>query len=152
MKKCYACEKKFKPHHGLSKYCSKCFGNPIVECWRRKAREAASRGVKFYLTYKEWLSVWKKSGHPRNINFVMARFGDKGPYAIGNVKIITRGENVSEAQVGKSKSGLMSKRLSDKIKQEYKYYSRTHGTKALAKKYKIKWSMVADIVSERTWR
>lgn len=60
------------------------------------------RGIAFLLTFDEWLKEWIDSGHLhergcKKGNYVMARFGDTGPYAVGNVKIITCGENVSEA-------------------------------------------------------
>lgn len=67
---------------------------------------AAYRGIAFLLTYEEWFQIWQDSGHwferGRGANkYVMARFGDIGPYAIGNVKIITGAENVSEGNLGK---------------------------------------------------
>lgn len=40
----------------------------------------------------------------------MARFGDEGPYATGNVKIITAEENIREHMCGKSK--LIGRRVS----------------------------------------
>lgn len=62
---------------------------------------ATWRGISFELTFEEWLNIWVDSGHlhergPRKGQYVMARFGDKGPYAIGNVRIITVEENNAE--------------------------------------------------------
>jgi peroxiredoxin len=62
---------------------------------------ARNRGIPFLLTFDEWLRVWKTSGHWNERGqgkgkFVMARSGDKGSYVIGNIKIITHGENTRE--------------------------------------------------------
>jgi hypothetical protein len=55
----------------------------------------------------EWLDLWLKSGkwHQRGKGrgqYVMARFGDIGPYAPWNVEIKLAGENNSEAHKGRS--------------------------------------------------
>jgi hypothetical protein len=56
------------------------------------------------LTFDEWWSIWEQSEHwhERGVGrgkYCMARFGDCGPYAIGNVKIIPQEENVREGNV-----------------------------------------------------
>lgn len=58
-------------------------------------------GKEFLLTFEEWLKIWVDSGHYHERGhykgqYVMARYGDKGPYAVGNVKIITFEENSRE--------------------------------------------------------
>lgn len=68
---------------------------------------ARKKGINFLLTLNEWLAVWEASGRlqERGRNkgqYVMARFGDKGPYAIGNVRICTVTENHHEAHCGKA--------------------------------------------------
>lgn len=66
---------------------------------------SGQRGIDFLLSYEEWLGIWvasgklSKRGRGKN-KYVMARFGDKGPYAVGNVKIITSSKNLSEGLVG----------------------------------------------------
>ena len=62
---------------------------------------AKRRGIEFLLTFEEWLKIWMDSEHwhergIRKYQYCMARFGDKGPYAVGNVKIITNEENLLE--------------------------------------------------------
>ena len=62
---------------------------------------AKVRKIEFLLTYEEWIRIWIDSGHlherGRGKNkYCMARYGDVGPYAIGNVKIITNSENSIE--------------------------------------------------------
>jgi hypothetical protein len=66
---------------------------------------AARRGILFEFSFDQWWAIWESSGlwlerGRRKNQFVMARFGDKGPYALGNVEIITRGENSAQPQVG----------------------------------------------------
>lgn len=63
---------------------------------------AERRNIDFNLTFEEWRDIWDSSGHweerGRGIGkFVMARYGDIGPYAVGNVKIILHTDNVIEA-------------------------------------------------------
>src|SRR5678815_5922678 len=55
---------------------------------------ARRRGIEFPMTYAEWLGVWQASGKLEQRGrlrdqYVMARFGDKGPYAIDNVYILS---------------------------------------------------------------
>lgn len=65
---------------------------------------AKFRGIGFELAFEHWLKIWLDSGHlaergNKRGQYCMARFGDKGPYAVGNVKIITMEENRSEQVV-----------------------------------------------------
>ena len=69
--------------------------------FRLHQRNAAKRNIEFLLTFEEWLTIWLDSGRlaergNKRHQYVMARFGDEGPYAVGNVKIITSGENLRE--------------------------------------------------------
>lgn len=68
--------------------------------------EALARGIEFLLTFEEWYKIWIDSGHlhergRKSLEYCMARFGDKGPYTVGNVKIITNFDNISEGKKGK---------------------------------------------------
>jgi hypothetical protein len=81
--------------------------------FREAVRNARARDIEFLLTYSEWLKVWQDSGHlserGRKLGqYVMARFGDKGPYAVGNVRIITITENLAE--------GVVNRNLGDSIR------------------------------------
>lgn len=70
--------------------------------FRQHKQNAARRGVPFFLSFDEWLAVWLESGHydqrgnQTAHGFVMARFGDSGPYAKGNVEIIPHAANVAQ--------------------------------------------------------
>jgi hypothetical protein len=62
---------------------------------------SASRGIQFLLTFEEWWEIWQASGHwhergPGRDKYCMARFGDRGSYAVGNVDIITNRQNAAE--------------------------------------------------------
>jgi hypothetical protein len=61
--------------------------------------QAVRRGIDFFLTFDEWWSLWEphwsKRGKKSN-DLCMARTGDTGPYAVGNVKIITVRDNLKE--------------------------------------------------------
>jgi hypothetical protein len=75
--------------------------NPDLVIFRAQKNQARRRGIGFLLSFKEWQSIWKKSGHAhergrRLSQYCMARFGDKGAYAIGNVRIITHEQNAFE--------------------------------------------------------
>jgi hypothetical protein len=57
------------------------------------------------LSFDDWLKIWRDSGRlaergRKRGQYCMARFKDSGPYAVGNVKIILSGDNLSEAQLG----------------------------------------------------
>jgi hypothetical protein len=64
-------------------------------------RNAMARGIDWDLTFDEWMEIWQASGKfaergLRAGQYVMARNGDTGPYAVGNVKIITTEANIAE--------------------------------------------------------
>jgi hypothetical protein len=74
---------------------------------------AARRGVAFLLSFEEWIKIWKDSGHwhergPGAGRYCMARYGDEGAYAVGNVHICTNEENTDEVVVrGLVRRGLL---------------------------------------------
>lgn len=75
--------------------------SPLIKNYHRAKYDAKRRGIGFQLTYKEWYGIWEASGHLSERGtaidqYHMARFGDKGPYVAGNVKIITHRENTAE--------------------------------------------------------
>ena len=66
---------------------------------------ARNRGIAWHFTYESWIAWWgndivnrgRQSGQ-----LVMARNGDSGPYAPGNVHKTTCGGNILEAKLGRS--------------------------------------------------
>ena len=72
--------------------------------YRNHKANARGRGIPFKFTRESWLEFWQDSGHlhergPYKGQYVMARFGDKGAYEIGNVRICTVEENHAEKKV-----------------------------------------------------
>jgi hypothetical protein len=67
--------------------------------FRANQDNAKRRGIDFELSFGEWLNIWLNSGvfHLRGgrkpDQYVLARYGDQGPYAMGNVRVITKREN-----------------------------------------------------------
>jgi hypothetical protein len=62
-------------------------------------RNAERRGIEFCLSFEWWCEIWRRHFSKRGRNrgqYVMARRGDRGPYRLGNVKIITIEENSRE--------------------------------------------------------
>ena len=62
---------------------------------------AKQRRIPFLLTFEEWQAIWIDSGKweqrgKKSNQYCMARHGDTGPYAIGNVRICTVRENHAE--------------------------------------------------------
>lgn len=77
------------------------FKDRTYGAYYRASRSEKTRGIPFLLTFEEWLKIWVDSGKleqrgRRKGEYCMARFGDKGPYAIGNVRIILTTDNSVE--------------------------------------------------------
>ena len=79
---------------------------PHEAAFKSQLRSSKKRGINFLLTFKEWIKIWIDSGHlherGRGLGkYHMGRFGDKGPYAIGNVAIMLGSKNLSDANKGR---------------------------------------------------
>lgn len=77
--------------------------HPAFNSYQTQRFNARGRGISWKLTFEQWWQIWEQSGHlnerGRKANqYCMARIGDKGPYAVGNVLIITNSENHSMAK------------------------------------------------------
>jgi hypothetical protein len=89
----------------------------------RRRKDRNGNPIEWLFTPDEWLDLWLKSGkwHQRGCRrgqYVMARFGDVGPYAPWNVEIKTVGENNREAHKGRppaNKGKTMSEETKAKI-------------------------------------
>lgn len=80
--------------------------DPYKQKFRMHKHNAAARGVEFKLTLDEWKQIWISSGFweqrgPRRGQYCMSRYGDTGPYEVGNVFIQLTTQNTSDAQKGK---------------------------------------------------
>ena len=83
-------------------------------CQKSKAKQ---RGIEFTLTFEEWWDTWEQSGKweqrgCRKGQYVMSRYNDTGPYAIGNVFIQSCEDNHRQVQLSDEVRQLMrNKRL-----------------------------------------
>lgn len=89
----------------------------IRRVFTQQKSNATARGIPFLLSFDVWWSVWQGSGHwekrgKRAGQYCMCRFGDAGPYEIGNVFIGPVQENVGVAQRGKPKSAEQKAKMS----------------------------------------
>ena len=99
--------------------------HPFWGAYSEHRNNAKQVGVPFLLTFMEWLEIWETSGHitergNRGHQYVMSRYKDKGPYAVGNVEIITQTQNKTQPQVrkkiGKTLAGrVISKEIRQKV-------------------------------------
>jgi hypothetical protein len=75
----------------------------MLYCNQRTA--SSKRGIEWCLTFPQWMAIWQESGkwEQRGCGqgYVMARKGDVGPYAVGNVYICTQSQNAKDAFVNK---------------------------------------------------
>lgn len=74
---------------------------PPLRAYHQQKHNAKQRGIGWELTLWQWWKIWDDSGHwerrGRGQGYVMARYGDSGPYAVGNVEIIPAAINCSLA-------------------------------------------------------
>lgn len=80
-------------------------------------RNAKKRNIDFFLTFDEWLAIWSQSGKlelrgPKKGQYCMARIGDIGPYAIGNVYIELSDVNCKLPHNGIAKSKEQKTKMS----------------------------------------
>ena len=76
--------------------------NNPMQCsfWDHKSA-AKRRNIPFLFTFDEWREIWiargkwEQRGNAAD-QYCMARLGDSGPYAVGNVRICTQRENNEE--------------------------------------------------------
>lgn len=64
--------------------------------FRGHKSRAKERGIDFQLSFSEWWGIWRDHYHLRGgarDSLCMGRFGDTGPYAVGNVYITTNRGN-----------------------------------------------------------
>ena len=72
--------------------------NPEKAAFLDQRAHSKERGIGFELTFKEWLGYWTPENFAQRgkNGLVMSRHDDKGPYAIGNVAIITAAQNTRD--------------------------------------------------------
>lgn len=105
----YGCD--FKTLLVLNEGLHRCARGSYAAAYLQQRRSAQHRGVAWTITFPQWMAVWRESGHldergrGRDL-YCMARRGDKGAYAVGNVYITTVANNVSDYQAELKKRGV----------------------------------------------
>lgn len=134
---------------------------------------AKQRGIRFLLTFEEWFVIWEDSGvfHLRGRQrgqYCMARYGDKGPYAVGNVEIIPMTKNSSDSMRGKHHTQEHKIKMGEisfvhrtqakltvgavrEIQRLHKPWSRTTGTTALATKFEVCEDTIRNVINGKCW-
>ena len=77
--------------------------------WKAQKNNAKFRKIDWNLDYLEWITWWLNTGHwhergKHGDEYSMCRFGDTGPYEIGNIYCATHNTNIQHAMCGKKKS------------------------------------------------
>lgn len=79
--------------------------NPIL-AFRCQRNNAKRRGICWHFSFPEWWQIWQDSGKwalrgvkSLNKNYVMARFGDVGPYSKDNVFIQIAIDNLMDGKL-----------------------------------------------------
>lgn len=113
------------------------------------------RGIAWKLTFEQWLKIWTDSGHldqrgRRKGQYVMARLGDKGPYAVGNVKIVTATENLTERKMPRGSNNGWSKLTEAKVR-EIRALEGKMKRPEVAKRFGLNIWHVRDIQKRRAW-
>jgi len=141
--------------------------NPLIGCKERTAwlghkHGARVRGINFDFTYEEWTKWWETHLGPNWFElrgnatgkYVMARNGDKGPYAPWNVRCITMADNLREAIKGTKRGNCkLTKKQVEDIYIEMTQGRRTKGfVTALADRHNVGTGTIRNIVIKATWR
>ncbi|WP_313624103.1 hypothetical protein [Achromobacter sp.] len=95
--------------------------DPYHAFMKQKTR-SAGRGIGFELTFAEWWEFWQDHYHLRGSgpnDLCMGRYGDTGPYAVGNIYLTTIRGNMAD-YVGSAKkeadvASLTSRRRAELI-------------------------------------
>lgn len=73
-----------------------------IKYWAQKT-SSKRRGIDFHISFDEWYDFWSVDDRwmnrgNRSGQYVMARHGDTGPYAIDNVRCATTEENAADSR------------------------------------------------------
>jgi hypothetical protein len=75
------------------------YASPASKYYGQRSN-ALKRGIGWDITFPEWWHIWQESGkwplRGRGYGYGMGRYGDSGPYKVGNVYICTGAQNASD--------------------------------------------------------
>lgn len=103
----------------------------LKKAYGKQESSARARGIEWRLTFEEWLAVWTESGHleqrgRRKGEYVMSRPADQGPYAVGNVCIVSNAKNLLEARTHAQPRGGVYLQLPGSAKPWCAKFARKH--------------------------
>lgn len=162
-KECAECGKEFGSTHRNAKFCNhSCQGlnqrHPLripKLAFQQQRHAAKMRGIAWQLTFEEWWKFWQESGKwavrgRGKGKFCMGRYGDAGPYALGNIKIISGTENLTDRESSPGEKNGFAKLTEDEvlaIREAEGKLSRTE----IAAHFGISYFNVWDIHKRRSW-
>jgi len=90
------------------------FDSPLHRFIIQRKTARCNRKIAWELTFAEWWKFWQESGHweerGRGKGYGMSRYGDSGPYKLGNIYICTSGENFKDSYLVHSADSRTFKR------------------------------------------
>lgn len=126
--------------------------------YQRHKGRAKKQNKGWFFTFEEWVAWWEIQLGPnwRNLRgkrrgqYVMARFGDKGPYHPDNIECITCGQNIKDAVLNGANRG---KGIGRKLNaQQVKLIYASKATQcALAIKYGVSERLIRLIKNKQVW-
>lgn len=129
-------------------------GSPLTQ-YVHQRKSAKQRSVAWEMNFAEWWKIWQDSGHydkrGRGHGYMMCRFGDTGPYAAGNVEIITGVQNSADQWISGKKRKTAPP--SEICKFGHPYAVTSGGTKyckVCHAKYKREYRLKAKRTSKKT--
>ena len=75
--------------------------NPERYAWLGQRHTSKQRGIRFELTFEEFVTFWGFNFDRRGKgldDLCMGRFGDEGPYRVGNIYVTSNSENKAGAR------------------------------------------------------
>lgn len=125
--------------------------------YQKHKEHAGERGIPFLFTFEEWCNEWLQSGHWQERGtcgtcYVMARHGDVGPYAVGNVRITTATENILEGRHFRGVESPRAKLNDEAVIKIRADLAAGKKMKRLAEEHGVSYWTIRDIKDGVTWR
>lgn len=121
--------------------------------YNTQKRQSRRRDIPFCLTFDEWWKLWEPHWEKRGTCsdcYVMARFGDQGPYAAGNVEITTAAANHSAAHRGEKTH--LARLTASAVRDIRKKLAKKARVATIAREHGVSWWTISRIRDGVTWR
>jgi len=120
--------------------------------YHNQRAQAIIRRIDWNFTFDEWLKFWLDSGHYEErglgkLQYCMARFGDIGPYALDNVRIVTTQQNRDECENYRAPN----RRLTDENIREIRQLEGQIPRKEIAERFGINYWHIRDIQKRKVY-